>query len=419
LGGRTTSAAEILARTGSKAPRDIRPTDVGPRVLDAAARIQALRADLDHAHRMTQEAQVREALSRSELAVALNATLKAHAADRLQARRAAAALYALRHPPRPLAAQGRLARWRRAALLRLGAGGEARLLADNGLWPEDHLDSAIAYVRRRADPAARPAVLFDQDWYLRHYPDAASYGRAPLTHYLLHGAARGVDPHPLFSTPWYLTRNGEALRGTGATPLAHFLARGAASGCDPHPLFSLSHYFAQEPDLAAGEDPVSHYIRAGWRDGLSPHPLFDSAWYRRQAPDVDTAEVPPLIHYVTQGWREGRSPHPLFDPAWYLEQNPDIAESGREPLAHFVTSGAAEGRNPGPWFDIAHYRAARGEGLAPGANPLVDYLEGGAWSVVEAKPGLPTAAYLAAAPEIVAGGMTPLEHWARRSAGAD
>jgi len=416
--GAATDAAEVLARTGSRThSRNAQPTDIGPRVLDAAARIVALKADLGHAQRMIQEAQVREALARSELAVALTATLRAHAADRMQARRAAAALHALRRPARPLPARRPFGRWRRAALLRLGAGGEARLLASHGLWPQNDLAGAGAYVRRRADPAARPAVLFDQDWYLRTQADAATYGRAPLTHYLLQGAARGADPHPLFSGAWYASRNAEAMLTSGATPLAHFLAQGAALGCDPHPLFSLAHYLAQEPDLAAGEDPVSHYVRAGWRDGLSPHPLFDPGWYRRQSPDVDAAEVPPLVHYVDQGWREGRSPHPLFDPAWYLKQNPDIAESGREPLAHFITVGASEGRNPGPWFDIAHYRAARGEGLAPGVNPLVDYLEGGAWSVAEAKPGLPTAAYLAATPEIVALGLTPLEHWARRAAG--
>ena len=416
--GRTSVAAEVLARTGSRTnARDVQPSDVGARALEAAARIVALKADLDHTRRMTQEAQAREALARSELAIALNATLKAAAADRQALRRSAAALQAARTPVPPLRRRAGANRLWRAATLRLGAPGQAWLLIAAGLWRGPDLSGAIAYVRRRVDPDARPPSLFDQAWYLSQNEDAAGYGRAPLIHYLLHGAPRGLSPHPLFHGQWYGRRNAAELSASGATPLAHFLDRGAALGSDPHPLFDLERYRVQAGDIGA-EDPVSHYVRAGWREGLSPHPLFDPAWYRRQLTGpAAAAEVPPLVHYLTEGWRAGLSPHPLVDPAWYLERNPDVAELGEEPLTHFLMTGAAEGRNPGPWFDVAHYRAARGADVPPGVNPLVDYLEGGAWLVTEARPGLPTAASRAATPEIVARGLTPLEHWARVSAG--
>lgn len=414
MGGRFTAAASDLAKTGARSSksRDVVPADVGPRALAAATRIVALKADLEHARRLTQQAQVREALVRSELAVALTETLKAKAADRRALRSAAAALHVARMPapPRRRTETNRLYR---AAALRLGALGQGWLLMASGLWRGSDIATASAYVRRKADPTAQPLSLFDQAWYLAQNPDAAAYGRAPLVHYLLHGAARGLSPHPLLDGLWYAQRHADELRVSGATPLAHFLDRGAAAGCDPHPLFNLAHYYAETPDLAVGEDPVSHYVRSGWRAGLSPHPLFDPAWYRAQAPAA--AEIPPLVHYLTEGWRAGLSPHPLFAPAWYLEQNPDVAEAGLEPLAHFVMHGAGEGRNPSPWFDVAHYRAARGEALPPGVNPLIDYLEGGAWVVAEARPGLPTAAYLAGSPELIARGLTPLEHWARKA----
>ena len=45
----------------------------------------------------------------------------------------------------------------------------------------------------------------------------------PLVHYFENGAAELRDPHPLFSTRWYVEQN----RGTmqpGQNPLLHYLA---------------------------------------------------------------------------------------------------------------------------------------------------------------------------------------------------
>lgn len=41
--------------------------------------------------------------------------------------------------------------------------------------------------------------LFDENWYLDAYPDVASAGVDPLQHFVLHGAAEGRDPNPVFS----------------------------------------------------------------------------------------------------------------------------------------------------------------------------------------------------------------------------
>ncbi|HEY8003149.1 MAG TPA: hypothetical protein VIE16_02920 [Phenylobacterium sp.] len=403
-----------MAKTAQPSTKPARAAgELAQKAAAVALKVASLRTDLGLAHELAHQAQVREALTRSELTLALNEALKARAAADAAVRRLAVERWLAQATPRPVRRRGKLRRGADRLLLKAGLTGHARLIADAGIWRGGDLTEIAGYVRRRTDPAASPAALFDQAWYLASYPDAAASGLAPLVHYLVRGAGQGYSPHPLLHANYYAAQSASALAATQVTPLEHFIAEGWARGRNPHPLFDVAHYAAQGPDLASDEDPASHYLRSGWREGLSPHPLFDGAWCRRQMPR-QAAEVPPLVHYLTVGWRDGLTPHPLFDPRWYLAQNPDVAELGTEPLTHFLVGGAAEGRSPGPWFDLPHYVAARGEALDPAANPLVDYLQGGAWAVAEARPGFPTAAYLAASPELVAQGMTPLEHWARR-----
>lgn len=381
-----------------------------------AVRARALRQGIDGAYRLAQQAQVREALTRSELTQALHEALIARA--ELEARLRDQALAAYRR-----GGTGRLRRHNRLSqmldrvLARLGSPGRAAVIARSGVWrgsgrPLQDLRHMAAYARRRANPDVAPESFFDQAWYLAAYPDVAAAGASPLVQYLLSGGREGRNPHPLFHAAWYRARHAGEIAAVSVTPLEHYMRLGAARGDAPHPAFDVGHYLAQGPALAPGEHAAAHYLREGAAAGLSPHPLFDPAWYARQAGRSDAAGG--LLHYLAEGWRRGLSPHPLFDPAWYLTTYPAVAEAGIEPLTHFLVEGAAQGFSPGPWFDLPAYVAQRGEGLRAGENPLVDYLRGGAWAVAEPRPGFPTAAYLAAEPELVRQGLTPLEHWARK-----
>jgi hypothetical protein len=49
----------------------------------------------------------------------------------------------------------------------------------------------------------RASRLFDADWYVARYPDAAASGLDPVVHYLTVGAVQGHDPNPLFRTVYY------------------------------------------------------------------------------------------------------------------------------------------------------------------------------------------------------------------------
>lgn len=408
------------------AAADAAPDEASPRaavqaaMLDKAravtAKVARLSRDFAGAHKLAQQAQVREALTRTELTLALTESLAARADLEARLRDQAVAAFRAR-------GEGKLRRHNRPSrlldrlLFRLGSIGQALLIARSGVWRGTgralhDLRHMAAYARRRADPGVVPPTPLDQGWYLAAYPDVAAARSAPLVHYLVTGGREGRDPSPLFHAGWYARENARELAATGLTPLEHYVRVGARRGLSPHPLFDAAHYLAQAPVLAPGDEPLSHYLREGWRAGLSPHPLFDPGFYAEQAPD--TGGQPPLAHYLAVGWREGLSPHPLFDTRWYLDQHPGAAEAGVEPLTHFLAHGGFEGASPSPWFDLPHYVEARGEALAPGVHPLIDYLRGGAWAVAEARPGFPTAAYLATRPGLVRKGVTPLEHWARR-----
>ena len=375
-----------------------------------AAEVARLDADVDGAHALAHAAEVREALTRSELTLALHASLSQRAKLRVQLGVAALAAYRSRAIARPRR-HNRLSQRLDRILSRLGSLGQALVIARSGLWQEpgsEGFRSLVHYVRRGPDPKAEPRAFIDQAWYLTQYPDVATGRLAPLTHYLLRGGREGRAPGPLFHEVTYRAAHAAALAATSLTGLEHYVRVGATEGSSPHPLFDVAHYLSQGPVLQPDEAPLAHYLREGARVGLSPHPLFDPVWYA-----ADTAANQGLGHYLTVGWREGRSPHPLFDGAAYLQNNPDVAAMQIDPLTHFVVIGGLEGRSPGPGFDLAHYVAQRGADLAPGVNPLIDYLQGGAWDVADARPGFPNAAYIAHSLDLVVSGITPLEHWAR------
>ena len=63
----------------------------------------------------------------------------------------------------------------------------------------------------------RASGLFDIDWYLARYPDAAASGMEPIEHYLRIGGPRGYDPNPLFDTGFYARQMARRLPGAGGT----------------------------------------------------------------------------------------------------------------------------------------------------------------------------------------------------------
>jgi glycosyltransferase involved in cell wall biosynthesis len=316
---------------------------------------------------------------------------------------------------------------------------------------------------RQADlvRAVKESGLFDAAWYARRYPDVATEGIDPATHYAVHGGREGRWPHPLFHGDLYLAAN-PTLRAEGINPLLHYVERGAAAGqapnplfdpdwyaerylggraararalfhflesgeTDPSPAFNTAWYRARYPD--ARREPVNalvHYLTVGKQQGylrnaeelasLSRHVelirrsgLFDAAYYRDRCPEAETSGLEPLEHYVMAGGYRRHAPHPLFDPDWYAAQAPEIVPESLNPLVHFLEHGAAAGLDPGPWFDTRWYRAAY---LADDAatNPLAHFLADGG-RTTSPSPRFDAPWYRAEYPEAAARGLNPLVHY--------
>ena len=75
----------------------------------------------------------------------------------------------------------------------------------------------------------RQSALFDAGWYLRTNPDVAKRKKDPALHYLTHGAYKGLDPGPKFSTVGYLLDH-EDVRRSGSNPLVHYIQCGRKEG---------------------------------------------------------------------------------------------------------------------------------------------------------------------------------------------
>ncbi|WP_444938428.1 hypothetical protein [Microbulbifer sp. JMSA002] len=79
--------------------------------------------------------------------------------------------------------------------------------------------------------------FFNEEWYLRNYPDVAcneDAARDPALHYLKHGAFEGRNPGPGFDSQWYLDTNLD-VKDSGFNPLLHYISMGRKEGREPLP----------------------------------------------------------------------------------------------------------------------------------------------------------------------------------------
>jgi hypothetical protein len=255
------------------------------------------------------------------------------------------------------------------------------------------------------------AHLFDARWYALQAPQAARSGMDPLRHYVVCGAAQGLDPHPLFDARWYLSQYpcDDQARGS---PVLHYLRRGARENRNPHPLFDTAWYRRQKPNLAvAGGNPLVHFVNYAFSEPHDPNPLFDTRWYLKQNPDVAAAELNPLVHYIASGAGEGRDPHPLFDTDWYLQHNPAVAAAGLNPLTHYLTDIASARCDPHPLFDTKWYLSRNPDADLSGINPLIHYITSDASAGGDPNPLFDSAWYLARNPDVALARQNPLVHY--------
>jgi glycosyltransferase involved in cell wall biosynthesis len=167
---------------------------------------------------------------------------------------------------------------------------------------------AKAVSTRPASPSADGSgveALLSIDYYGRQAGRSFSSADKAFSHYADVGQQKGYDPHPLFDTSWYLSRNPEA-GGPGSNPLLHFLEHAATDFPDPNPYFDTEYYYSQVSRLhQAGVNALVHYVDPTAR-AAHPNPLFREGFYRNNSRH-GLGSSTPLEHFLRYGRREGRA----------------------------------------------------------------------------------------------------------------
>ena len=76
--------------------------------------------------------------------------------------------------------------------------------------------------------------LFNENWYLSHYPDVAATNIEPIKHYLQFGGFEDRNPGPDFDSRWYLQKYPDVQQAK-YNPLTHYVRYGRLEGRKPIP----------------------------------------------------------------------------------------------------------------------------------------------------------------------------------------
>lgn len=321
------------------------------------------------------------------------------------------------------------------------------------------IDPILHYITRGAQAGMDPGPAFSTTLYLESNPEVRAAGTNPLYHYIVVGRhqgrapskdaqyVQGLDQTTIVAEEFDDDFYRDKYRERQASPhlLEQFMRRGWKDGRDPHPQFSTQYYLKENPDvLRSGINPYVHYLIAGRHEGRLPrefsglsHELnaqwrviareFDVKFYRKMNPDVVQKRFEPILHYLLEGWKQERDPHPEFSTAHYLDTNSDVRAARINPYFHFLAEGRREGRSSRPagsWaprsevrramageFDTEFYFARNPDVRDAGADALEHFLEFGWKEGRDPNANFSTQFYLDANDDVAAAGINPFYHF--------
>ncbi|WP_163005976.1 rhamnan synthesis F family protein [Methylobacterium brachiatum] len=161
--------------------------------------------------------------------------------------------------------------------------------------------AARHYLQEGAARGLSPGPLFDGPWYLKNNVDVAEAGQNPLLHYLNDGRSEGrpicpfadpvalaqIEGSDLFDAAWYQSTYIPDLPPNQAA--RHYLREGAARGMNPGPLFDGNWYLGNNADVAeAGLNPLLHYLNSGRAEG---RPIRLACARDAQAREIETDPI--------------------------------------------------------------------------------------------------------------------------------
>jgi GT2 family glycosyltransferase/glycosyltransferase involved in cell wall biosynthesis len=212
------------------------------------------------------------------------------------------------------------------------------------MWP---LDRPARDVLKLPGETVIPWAVFDWQWYLRTYPEAAAIAdeddpSTVLTYYLELGQKQGHSPNRMFDEQWHrrmYPRIAERVAsGEWRSAFDAYCRRGALDR-SPHWLFDELAYRDRYPDLTNAIlaefelcNGYDHYLRHGIDEDRIGHRLFDPHVYLSHFDPADAAAIREngvFQHYLNRiesGEPELRTSI-YFDPEWYLRRYPDVAHA--------------------------------------------------------------------------------------------
>lgn len=195
------------------------------------------------------------------------------------------------------------------------------------------------------------ANKFDRAHYITKYPEVARLAKGdsnfdPVKHYMQHGVAAGYDPHPEFSTSYYIQLNPDVV-AANQNPFFHYIMYGAEEGRRPK---HGKEFIALSGEIVRGQtDSSTAFTDAGGEIYDYIKGEFDADYYKSKYNDIEAhCEINPgfdcVHHYIECGAAEGRDPSRVFSTQHYLEVNSDVRNASINPFYHFVKHGQTEGR---------------------------------------------------------------------------
>lgn len=144
-----------------------------------------------------------------------------------------------------------------------------------------------------------------------------------------------ANTHPLVDTAHILSQCGW-LAQTTRHPLRHYLESGVAENFDPHPWFSTQFYLYANPDVArSGMNPLLHYLRYGATEGRQAHAFFNGAGYYQTYLKAHVLagedHAPELQDYVQRGAGLFWSTLPQDDGLRRLRMDTALAQFAQNP----------------------------------------------------------------------------------------
>ncbi len=244
------------------------------------------------------------------------------------------------------------------------------------MWP---LDLPACDVLKLPRETAIPWAVFDPDWYLRTYPEAAAATNgdphAVMEYYLRNGQRLGHSPNLMFDEQWHrLTYPQIADRmadGHCQSAFDAYCRRGALDR-SAHWLFDELAYREHYPDLtndvfAAAQicNGYDHYLRHGAEEGRVGHRLFDPSTYLSHVDLADRAAIRRggvFQHYLnrTESGEPELRTSLYFDPDWYVQRYPEVAQAiaakrWKSALHHYLGNDTPTAFDPLESFSEAWY----------------------------------------------------------------